>query len=34
MTVIAPHIPEDLLARSITHRQLGDFLPYGDKRTR
>lgn len=32
--VIAQHLPEELLARSIIHRQLGDFLPYGDKRTR
>lgn len=31
---IAPFTPGDMLSRCITHRQLGDFLPYGDRSTR
>lgn len=31
---IAPFTPGNMLSRCITHRQLGDFLPYGDRSTR
>lgn len=32
--MLAAMAPFSLLSRAITHRQLGDFLPYGDKATR
>lgn len=31
---LANRVPVDMLGRCITHRQLGDFLPYGDRKTR
>lgn len=34
LTRIAAFIPQALVDRAITHRQLGDFLPYGDRNTR
>ncbi len=32
--LLAKKIPTEMLGRVITHRQLGDFLPYGTKKTR
>ena len=32
--LLADRVPADMLGRVITHRQLGDFLPYGIKKTR
>lgn len=31
---LADRVPAEMLSRVITHRQLGDFLPYGTKKTR